>query len=165
MPNWCSNHLSITGEKERMDAFKNRLRLNQDEEPELSFSAFVPTETMSQSIARWGTKWDLYPTLPTVDLDDELFFDFETAWSPPIEWLLSVSRIFPELEFRLAYFEPGMQFAGSHTIRGEEVEEEFYEEDHLYKTFILHEFDFFDEDEFEDDPEDYEEDEDDEGGE
>ena len=62
-------------------------------------------------IANWGTKWDASD--PDVcDNGDGLIYHFDTAWSPPIQWLEYVSKKFPTLEFKMKYEEEGMGFMG-----------------------------------------------------
>lgn len=47
----------------------------------------------------WGTKWGA--TDVSLDASDpgRLVYDFQTAWSPPRDWLLHVSDLFPSLVF------------------------------------------------------------------
>ena len=51
----------------------------------------------------WGTKWNAIE--PIVDLSNiangEISYRFETAWSYPHNWLLTVSKIFVKLEFEI----------------------------------------------------------------
>lgn len=60
----------------------------------------------------WGTKWDV-----TADLLEQtkttLKYGFESAWSPPSEWLRQVAIMFPTLHFELEYREEGCQFQGT----------------------------------------------------
>lgn len=39
-------------------------------------------------------------------------YTFETAWSPPLEWLEAVASQYPTLRFCLRYSEPGMGIQG-----------------------------------------------------
>lgn len=70
------------------------------------------------NIVNWGTKWDIYHDDLTPEVIgwtkgcEHIYFEFETAWSPPIEWLMKVVAMFPELQFKLHYEEPGCYFAG-----------------------------------------------------
>ena len=62
-------------------------------------------------IANWGTKWEI----ETDNLQEEetsLFYVFDTAWSPPTNWLEKVCTMFPKLEFTLNYEEGGCGFQG-----------------------------------------------------
>lgn len=74
-------------------------------------------------IENWGTKWDVWSDDILGDLtctaDDknreyEIEFDFDTAWSPPIEWLRYCEKKYKrqELSFHMTYFEGGMGFGG-----------------------------------------------------
>jgi hypothetical protein len=64
------------------------------------------------TIKHWGTKWDASD--PEIELEGKqtIGYRFETAWSPPIEWLQHAQTKFPKLNFRLEYREPGMGFEG-----------------------------------------------------
>lgn len=61
----------------------------------------------------WGTKWDVavsddeqYPeTEITIDSADTLGYRFNTAWSPPIVVIETLSRQYPNLNFNLSYEE------------------------------------------------------------
>jgi hypothetical protein len=59
----------------------------------------------------WGTKWDIEAELAYED-DTVLEYRFDTAWSPPVEWLRKVAADYPKLRFCLKYEEPGMAFMG-----------------------------------------------------
>jgi hypothetical protein len=64
-------------------------------------------------VENWGTKWDLDDSTTLDDLDpDYLRYSFDTAWSPPVEWLTFVAQQYPTLSFKLDYREPGMCFEG-----------------------------------------------------
>lgn len=86
-------------------------------------------------VENWGTKWDAgdsYVENPTATPDgkSEVEVSFDTAWAPPIPFLLKASEIFPELRFSLLYEEPGNDFCGYQNIQnGEtlEAEEDRYE--------------------------------------
>jgi len=62
-------------------------------------------------VGNWGTKWDACVSSETKD-EDAFHVWFDTAWSPPIEWLKSVHVMFPKLKFELRYEEEGMGFCG-----------------------------------------------------
>jgi hypothetical protein len=62
-------------------------------------------------IAHWGTKWDVEATLDEI-FPDYLEYRFDSAWSPPVEFLKKVAQDFPRLRFVLKYDEPGMGFMG-----------------------------------------------------
>ena len=62
-------------------------------------------------IKNWGTKWDAVES-KLIRVSPCLIYSFDTAWSPPIEWLRNISNHFPELIFTLDYEEVGMCFEG-----------------------------------------------------
>ncbi len=55
--------------------------------------------------AIWGTKWEA--CAPYVDLTNiengEITYRFDTAWSYPDSWLITISRIFRKLEFEIIF--------------------------------------------------------------
>ena len=85
-----------------------------------------------------------------------LYYDFDTAWGPPIEFVKNISKKFPELLFYLKYHEPGMAFAGSYTalVNNEYEENEYYDMDtspQEYHKYAEEEFGW----EFDDEGEEY----------
>lgn len=70
------------------------------------------------NVVNWGTKWDIYHDDLTAEVIgwtkgcEKIYFEFETAWSPPIDWLIKVVEMFPELHFKFHYEESGCYFAG-----------------------------------------------------
>ena len=64
------------------------------------------------SVANWGTKWNV--DRERLRFDDGTWI-FDTAWSPPLGFYEKLSAVF-NVELRVAWFEPGMQFAGGATI-------------------------------------------------
>ena len=77
-----------------------------------------PIDDYHWNIANWGTKWDIYHDAITAETmgwhegADHICFEFDTAWSPPDKWRASVGKLFPALQFKLHYEEPGCFFAG-----------------------------------------------------
>ncbi len=66
-------------------------------------------------VSNWGTKWDAQQVV-VVDGGEVVEYEFETAWSPPVPWLRTVAKMYPELRFRLTYDEPGMELYGAMTL-------------------------------------------------
>lgn len=73
-------------------------------------------------IANWGTKWDIDLSIFQKE-PRSLVYSFDTAWSPPIEAILYVSRSFPSLRFSLNFSEEGMGFKGRANIRNGKMKE------------------------------------------
>jgi len=74
-------------------------------------------------VENWGTKWDVWSDDILGDLtctaDDknreyEIELDFDSAWSPPIQWLRYCEQKYEKqnLAFHMTYFEGGMGFGG-----------------------------------------------------
>lgn len=59
----------------------------------------------------WGTKWDVTAELIS-ETENELVYTFQTAWSPPTEFIIKVSKLFPNLNFTMEYLGEGNEFAG-----------------------------------------------------
>ncbi len=59
----------------------------------------------------WGTKWDLGYMKMDV-LPDEVLIFSQTAWSPPLIGITSISELYPLLHFTVEYAEPGCNFQG-----------------------------------------------------
>lgn len=67
-------------------------------------------------VKNWGTKWDIEGEGSRL-ADDHASYTFQSAWSPPVEAFVTISKSFPELTFDLEYFESGMSFMGRVEIR------------------------------------------------
>ncbi len=74
----------------------------------------------------WGTKWDPHVVKVTKDYEDGLLlYDLDTAWSPPVPWLVSVSKAYPQLKFRLSYEEAANDFEGFVLVQNGEILREY----------------------------------------
>jgi len=68
----------------------------------------------------WGTKWgDSDTYLQGAEGDEDIYFEFQSAWSPPMEGIAHIATMFPTLKFALTYCEEGMDFYGLTTFDGE----------------------------------------------
>lgn len=63
-------------------------------------------------INNWGTKWGDYETYLNTEDVGQPYFSFTSAWSPPVDGFVTISDLFPELEFVHYYSEEGMGFYG-----------------------------------------------------
>ena len=54
-------------------------------------------------IQHWGTKWGFVDPQLKKQKNDELYYYFETAWSPPDPLIEKMSKMFPKLVFELKY--------------------------------------------------------------
>jgi hypothetical protein len=131
VPNWCSNLLRVSGPVPDVRRFRDACRgpaTDESRRPDgpaqpFSFHALVPIpanvlraadlRTAAWCRAHWGTKWDV---CGPADWDDPeampltLFFD--TAWLPPLAWLVAAAMQFPTLTFQLVWQEPGGDLGG-----------------------------------------------------
>jgi hypothetical protein len=120
MPNWCTNKLVVTATNEKdLNEFLEKVG-GEDEDgssTNFSFHSLVPrpegVDWYDWNVQNWGTKWDVGDVSMEVHEEhNTTYFYFDSAWSPPIEWLEKVIPMFPQLDFTLSYFEGGMGFAG-----------------------------------------------------
>ena len=122
MPNWCNNTLTIQGEEKDVEKFAKKLHKirNENNKVEDLLKTFVsmpkksnPDDWYNWNCDNWGTKWDACESY--INHNDIDFFSvtFDTAWSPPIEWIKYIMKDFPDLRFSLEYDEPGCAFGGN----------------------------------------------------
>jgi hypothetical protein len=111
MPNHVHNNLTINGASILLEKFfidnKKKENIDTEELEELlCFSNLVPIINQDnwyeECIQKWSTKWEPYDIEVKENYSNNILeYEFNTAWSPPHEWLLSVSKIYPELEFTI----------------------------------------------------------------
>jgi hypothetical protein len=144
MPNWCHNKLLVEGDMRELKRFRKRVcEVPKGEEPgdPLYFSSLVPEpenpddpsyDWYGWRIENWGTKWEPSFADPAFAfgaasadpgakekgrfLEEDLLYEFDTAWSPPSFWVEKASKMFPALRFTLSYAEVGNGFAGIETF-------------------------------------------------
>ena len=75
---------------------------------------------------KWGTKWGDCNTYLLSQIDNQLVFQLESAWSPIEVGLTEVSIKFPTLTFELEMLEESGEYAGLHVMK--EGNTLFYEE-------------------------------------
>ena len=155
MPNWCWNHLEVTGDKKQLQEFVEKsLVKNEHKDDNFSFNGTYPmpedlnitkgTQTQDEKeqamlnkakygytdwyewkCEEWGTKWDACES--HIDHNDINYFavTFESAWSPPTNWIKNIMQDFPDLSFTLEYEEPGMGYGGRLSAQYEVVWDDF----------------------------------------
>jgi hypothetical protein len=112
MPNWCWNNIAIVGNPNDLDQIVAKI------EEKNSFLEGLYPQNMDWNYDHWvatyGTKWsdDMTETNITRVDPNVVTFGVETAWAPPCEGLLAISRFWPRCTFGIAYSEPGMDFVG-----------------------------------------------------
>lgn len=145
MPNWCDNSLEVTGPDRVLEAWVTKLRSNAGSDVGL-FGTFVSPDYNEDGsnwydahCVAWSTKWDV--EINKLDWDaylDGVKLRFDTAWSPPMGWLESMSREWPSLQFALAFEESGMCFMGyavfkngEYSLAEDETAEWLYSDDQV----------------------------------
>jgi len=142
MPNWCDNHLTVKGENNLVQQFKARAVGHSpwdsppaNEKPNaLNFHSLVelPADVLKAGyeaegydweLKNWGCKWGACRGELVDDNGSELFYSFDTAWSPPIAFLEQVAKLWPTLTFILEYEEGGIGFKGLARFQGEQHED------------------------------------------
>lgn len=157
MPNWCYNNLTITGEKENLDRIKFHLEdiEKKDDSTPGIFMALVGRDQSIElneyenggwydaNISYWGCKWDVSYDESGVEYnDDSITMSFQTAWSPPINFIQHLGYLF-NVECELYYEEPGCDFCGKSYFNSEDG---LSEEDYSYDEgrFVFDKDNFFD---------------------
>ncbi len=164
MPNWCENRLAIAGSSEEVQKFLDRvgdeikmLESHLPTPPELLENDGVFTDEQKLlfkekygardwydwRVNNWGTKWEIDSANITCD-EDGLYgdircvcLDFLSAWAPPEEGIISISKMYSRLLFNLSYEEPGMGFEGNlRCIEGNIILQESREMLSKYDWFI-----------------------------
>ena len=136
MPNWCLNKLTVTGPEAEVQGFKAKAVghspwFKPEGEPDvLNFHSLVPVpdqvlkagyEAAGYDWERenWGCKWGAENPTLLDEWEGCLIYEFDTAWSPPTEFLQKVAVQLPALVFVLEYEEPGMAYKGLAKFQGE----------------------------------------------
>lgn len=155
MPNWVYNNLTLTGKPEQIAEVKTQLAtpfmreyMRWDENSknfvrfqdlwngEFSFWNIKSPEDIDWyntkdnwygwNISNWGTKWDA-SNVEMETHDDMLTIRFDTAWSPPVEVLETLSTQHPELGIKLEW-EEEQGFGGTiEFAEGSHIEASFYD--------------------------------------
>lgn len=131
MPNWCFNHLTVTGPTDDVARFKDQAvgfcpwgSVPADNVPEvLNFHSLVPipADVLAAGYpaagydweqVHWGCKWGACHASVVDPWEGGVFYEFDTPWSPPLPFLEQVSRAWPTLVFELDYEEPLMAYKG-----------------------------------------------------
>jgi hypothetical protein len=123
---WAYNTLIVAGAPEELRAFKRAVRASKPDPKTgrrevLDFGRHrpMPSELLVEKgssaagglpgwlawrIENWGTKWNaVSPTVSGTPHSGELRYRFQTAWTPPVEWLQFVAGVYPALRFELSY--------------------------------------------------------------
>lgn len=78
----------------------------------------------------WGTKWNAKWTKSPEEKQNRLVYVFDTAWSPPIPIVIAMSEMFPNLNFKLKYYEQGMCFQGTFECKDGKVKQAIHKDNY-----------------------------------
>ena len=135
MPNYCNNSVSLFFSNQDlykefrsfMGDFFSFEKIAPTPTELLNFSSPIKDDKLAEvfmekygakdwydwRVKNWGTKWDVaisndekYPdTHLTEESTTGLSYNFNTAWSPPIEAITKLSEQYPDVTFNLSYEE------------------------------------------------------------
>lgn len=125
MPNYVKNVVKVSGPKEELKTLKEFLS-NKDEDKLVDFNKVfpMPEELRNASAPNdnaelklkygfsnwyefcnemWGTKWNALDTYIAKELDKEIVYVFQTAWSTPEPIFVELFKKFPNLKFTIMF--------------------------------------------------------------
>ena len=70
----------------------------------------------------WGTSRNCWDSAVKERNDKKLIYEFVTAWSAPISWLIQISEKYPNCFFQLSYINEFGEDGGSFSIKDENEE-------------------------------------------
>ena len=131
MPNWCYNRFRVTGSAEDVARFQKQAvgfypwckPEPEQAEDVLNFHGLVPIppEVLAAGYQpggkawerrHWGCNFGACRAAVTEQWQGGVLYEFDTAWSPSVRFVESVSRAWPTLLFVLDYEEPILGFKG-----------------------------------------------------
>ena len=139
MPNWCNNILTISEPSAELVKYLQEEGFSFDKIKPMPPELKEGDGWYDWAVENWGTKWDIDEEFMNVsdDINDkEICFGFDTAWSPPMGVIESLSEKFPEDHFLLQYLEMGVGFGGEARFSdGSCVDSEFGDDNEEYAKF------------------------------
>jgi hypothetical protein len=142
MPNWCENRIKISGSTEKINklwedvnsnGLLNALRPqpdnlfleNLDSEKRLELDEDGVPNWYDWRIENWGTKWEVNTQDLCVedngDGTSDIYGDFDSAWSPPIEAYIAFNEADNGCEVEGWYSEFGCDYCGLYNSREGDV--------------------------------------------
>jgi len=96
MPNHCNNTLTITSDNAGfLQGLMNELKMTDSDNPKFLEKLVPYTKETNWEwdydwcVNNWGTKWDIFDVVHASLEGDTLEVSFATAWSPPVEALVT----------------------------------------------------------------------------
>ena len=129
MANWCYNHIVVKGETKDIKKISNIIE-NLNKEEDILFQSLIglPEDTdiddddadLCDIYENWfGTKWDVGFEFVQEMEEDYILFSGETAYSPPVEFCIELSRLY-NVQVEMYYEESGCDFCGKCWIDSED---------------------------------------------
>ena len=148
MPNWCNNHIIISGDIFFLSLLKNILEdvpktIGEEtvvfktligKEPTITTEDYEKGGWFDSNINWFGTKWDVSYNDCQFDFnDDHIIMMPMTAWSPPVRFVSNLCKMYG-LAAVMDYSESGCNFCGRATIdiNGEVDDEEYKYNEGMY---------------------------------
>ena len=121
MPNWCNNNIRIYGDEGTISTLTSVLKGLKSNDYVFQSLIGIPSH-MSEAdykdkwydtnIEWFGTKWDISADEHAFTFGkEEISFFCETAWSPPIQFLENLCKMY-KINAHIFYSEGGIGFAG-----------------------------------------------------
>jgi len=83
-------------------------------------SKYGHSDWYSWRVENWGTKWDCADS-HVDEMDGEgLCVYYNTAWGPNTQFIKFAASVYPSLQFKLSFEEPGMAFCGVYEVKGDD---------------------------------------------
>lgn len=121
MPNWCNNNIRIYGDEGTISTLTSVLKGLKSEDYVFQSLIGIPSHmTEANYKEKWydtniewfGTKWDISANEHAFTFGkEEISFFCETAWSPPIQFLENLCKMY-KINAYIFYSEGGIGFAG-----------------------------------------------------
>lgn len=118
MPNWCFNALEVVGNTENLKRF---IQDNTGYEVFLDFSKSIPLQSYENPKEAWGCREPSKDAVSLVLNSGSAMYLFDTPWTPPIQWLIKTSTLYPSLTFHLEYEEGGEELKGKIVVNNGKV--------------------------------------------
>ena len=121
MPNWCANHIEISGPADKIKDLYEKTKITDRQTTEqgsqvgfLEYLAPIGDYDRADAISTWGTKWEVDVELDFSYTDTGAVVTgyFDSAWSPPVPALERFLTKNPDCDGNLFYYEPAMDFCG-----------------------------------------------------
>lgn len=134
MPNWTTNYLTVAGDSKELNKFLKEVERTTSEADinyeasKLAFNRIIPMPDeylyMDSFLGwhtwrnnNWNTKWEARIDYETTDQweSGEVFFEFATAWSAPMQIIKKLIETYPKLLFDFKCWEESYEFWAHYT--------------------------------------------------